>query len=578
MIKNSVKRGIKNSPVRFGMSGLINNQNATVATPTYSVAFNGSTGYLTAGNILQAETSGSNIFTLECYVYLNNLNSQAIVSKLDSANNKQSWHLFLDSTDGWLVVASRDGTSSNRVRAHYGMPNINTWYHVLVVFDPANATTSSKIKFFVNTVQLTGTVALTGTITTINSNTTPIMIGARNASSITSYLNGKVDNVRIFSGDQSASVSTLFNGGVPRYCPSSLSAVLLAEWLFENNLNDTSPGAHNLALSGGVTYATGATAYYYGSSSIMQNTSYIDTSGSFLKHSTNAEIRFTTSARYIEVLIYDNQYSQQGSIEVYKDSSGVATTHLTTLIASAQGFTSKTVDLGTGAKSVRITGSTVDYNSGTIIGTYIQGVTSSDSLTKQTVDQSLETVFVFGTSIECGRLATYYAKDGYMSLAQTSLIATHNFIHYSERGLGLRHILNTKNAICISNLNSTTKNTVCFFLTINDFLTNGTVADFTTNLTSFLDDLESKRVTAGTVNYNVKVFMAYPVASEGSGTNSLANFRLAQAQCCVGRDNVEFIDTSGWGLVPASYGDASVHPSNAQHLTILLPELVDTLT
>ena len=87
----------------------------------------------------------------------------------------------------------------------------NTWYHFVIVFDSTN---SDIIQCYVNgsaeTMSIIGTPS--GTFSgNINNSSIPITIGRRDSGGGGWYMNGKIDQVRLFNKALSSSeVTTLY--------------------------------------------------------------------------------------------------------------------------------------------------------------------------------------------------------------------------------------------------------------------------------------------------------------------------------------------------------------------------------
>lgn len=177
-----------------------------VGSPTYStsvkkfgtgsVAFNGTTDYLTVPHSINFNLSGVD-FTIEGWFNFSALPTfqvvQTLVSKRTSGASQNSFTLQFLNIDGitylrWAVSA--DGAnwlSAEFVRAAF-TPTLSTWYHIAV------ARAGTTLKLFVD-----GVVVASATVaTTIYGSTSALAIGA--TASGTEFFNGYIDDVRITKG------------------------------------------------------------------------------------------------------------------------------------------------------------------------------------------------------------------------------------------------------------------------------------------------------------------------------------------------------------------------------------------
>lgn len=138
---------------------------------------------------------GDSDFTISAWPYLTSKANQcAIVSKYQSTGNKREYLLYFDQTaDRFRFLVSTNGTAagSTIVSAdNFGSPSLNTFYSVVATHNSV----SNTLSIWVNTVgnQVTHTTGCTNA-------GAPFLVGALNPDSPTSFMNGRIDEVGIWS-------------------------------------------------------------------------------------------------------------------------------------------------------------------------------------------------------------------------------------------------------------------------------------------------------------------------------------------------------------------------------------------
>jgi Concanavalin A-like lectin/glucanases superfamily len=114
----------------------------------------------------------------------------------------RSWYLGLYNNSGTYQLRfqySTDGTfqSGNDTLTNW-TPSLNTWYHIAAVYDHS----SPNVKFYVNGTQQGSTFTTSGT--SIYNSSTPLYIGALRYTSDTWFLDGQLDDIRIWNVARSA--------------------------------------------------------------------------------------------------------------------------------------------------------------------------------------------------------------------------------------------------------------------------------------------------------------------------------------------------------------------------------------
>jgi hypothetical protein len=155
---------------------------------TGSMKFDGTGDYLNTSPANQAAFAfGSGDFTIEMWVYAATTGTtKGLYDSRPSGTNGAYAFIYLDSSNVIsYLINSGGGTITGTALS------VSTWYHVAV----ARSGTSTKL--FLNGVQVGST--LTDSNTYLNAGTSRPFIGA-NASSLGSYFNGYIDDLRVTKG------------------------------------------------------------------------------------------------------------------------------------------------------------------------------------------------------------------------------------------------------------------------------------------------------------------------------------------------------------------------------------------
>ena len=169
---------------KFGAGAYFDGSNSTISTPI--------------------TTNYSNL-SISCWVYFNALPTggadATLVSKgfYSSGSNTEYVHLRYENSQNQFTFALRKNSSYNQQALSGVVASINTWYHVVGTLD-----SSGNAQIYVNGTAGTGITSVP-TMT----NTNDFEIGSFGTT--VAILNGKIDQVRIFTKELSSSeVSTLY--------------------------------------------------------------------------------------------------------------------------------------------------------------------------------------------------------------------------------------------------------------------------------------------------------------------------------------------------------------------------------
>jgi hypothetical protein len=183
---------------RYRLNGMIYNATWATGFTANALSFNGSTGRVDVGSVL--DFAGKSPFSLMAWVYPTAIapNARMIVNKYGN----DGWLLGIDSIAqaelGRFVGGTADFHISNATFS------LNSWAHVAGTYD------GSKLRVYLNGVLAPNPVSDTRTKST---NSNPLRIGMRSDAS-TSQFQGKIERVRVYSRALSSNeITNLFNEG-----------------------------------------------------------------------------------------------------------------------------------------------------------------------------------------------------------------------------------------------------------------------------------------------------------------------------------------------------------------------------
>ena len=213
-----------------------------------AASFNGSSSYVSLSNAstILGTPSGQ---TISCWAKFNSVSSSGYNNTtLLSANDGSNPHWQITLYDGKIYGDYFQTSTIYRQRNGSTSISANTWYHFVITFD---STDSDVVQFYVNGQAETGTNLTSGGTFTgnIQNPSLPIRIGRRDLSSGSWYMDGEIDQVRIFNKALSASeVTTLYQENS-----------LVASYRFEGNANDDTRNNDGTASNVSYEYGLGFT-------------------------------------------------------------------------------------------------------------------------------------------------------------------------------------------------------------------------------------------------------------------------------------------------------------------------------
>ena len=203
-----------------------------------SVEFYGVDDFVTFGDISDIENI--NNLSIALWFKYDSIASSAdgLISKDASGRTDGNWYIALQSNQVRFLLKTENGQDAlNSTTLSSG-----TWYHTLCVWDGSN------MKIYINGT-LNNSISVTNATGTLGNTSDDVRLGKR--LSTAGYYNGKMDEVAIWTNDQSSNASAM--GSTPidlsTYSP-------LHWWRFEGTgttATDSGSGGNNGTLLNGVT-------------------------------------------------------------------------------------------------------------------------------------------------------------------------------------------------------------------------------------------------------------------------------------------------------------------------------------
>lgn len=153
-----------------------------------------------------AVTYATNMVTVTFWMLSNSTNTTQVLLEVGNTNFAVIDHSFAVFIDTLGITGSVKGTGSGWRSESYGIVGLGAWNHWVLVFD--NSSNGGNIRMFKNGVEVTtsltnNTKAGNGTLIA----TQRLFVGARALPEI--FLNGRIDDFRIYAGDQSSSAAQI---------------------------------------------------------------------------------------------------------------------------------------------------------------------------------------------------------------------------------------------------------------------------------------------------------------------------------------------------------------------------------
>lgn len=198
-----------------GLGGTLGTDSSTASDdPVWNIAnssnckmngcldFDGTNDYAETTDSLDTQlTTSTSTFTLSAWVYPDSLSTgQAIVGKYGdggctAAEDQRQWLFYFTSTDKPTVVLNDalNGTGNEPLVAANTSVSNSTWTHLAATIDVGN----DKVIIYINGKK---DIESTITLTDIADGTNPITIGAYCSNGSAGRFNGKIDEVKVYTG------------------------------------------------------------------------------------------------------------------------------------------------------------------------------------------------------------------------------------------------------------------------------------------------------------------------------------------------------------------------------------------
>jgi|GEM_PF-3021313 len=190
-----------------------------------------SLGRITTGDVTQLNNASK--FTLEAQFRYDATVSgwTTIMRKATSLTDRIMLHIGPNNNSIYVMVGN--GANSYGYTAANAVSPGN-WYHVAAVFDGTQTGDANRLKLYIDGVQQTLSFSATSIPATTSSiNTAPFMAGGEPACC---YLNGTVDEVRVWNTALSAATINAWKDKLLRSCHPAI-ANLVVYWPLDNNSN-----------------------------------------------------------------------------------------------------------------------------------------------------------------------------------------------------------------------------------------------------------------------------------------------------------------------------------------------------
>jgi len=238
---------------------LPNNENKDKAS-NYSMSFDGTNDYIDCGNI--PEIKNNTEMTLSFWAKIEDMAFRILFGQNLVAGN-DIFQLYLWGATPVLYMWIKNGGTGTVSYVDNAtltsLVSVGVWNHFTLVFN-GSLTNDDRCKLFING----GGDAITnrGTMPTAFTNSDePFLIGR----GTNGYFQGNIDNVAVWDSDQSANVSTIYNGGIPsdlsslnpiNYYKMGENATYRGQWLLLSNENKDKFSNYSMSFDGTDDYIT----------------------------------------------------------------------------------------------------------------------------------------------------------------------------------------------------------------------------------------------------------------------------------------------------------------------------------
>lgn len=185
-----------------------------------AIKFDGTDDYVTFGDLSSLDFTDGTSFTAEAWIYRTSVaNDGVILSKKNCASaGCAGFEIFQWSSahGGNTCLYVADGTDQiETCTADNSTETLNTWYHIVAVYDDTSLTNTT---IYINGVNVKHAPYDLGTIGNVNSlaNTNSYLVGAEASGTPANFFAGSIDDVKVYGYKRTrAQISQDYNRGAP---------------------------------------------------------------------------------------------------------------------------------------------------------------------------------------------------------------------------------------------------------------------------------------------------------------------------------------------------------------------------
>jgi hypothetical protein len=252
LVQTRVKTSLLALGVVIGFSAIMFSSFAYAANTASLNLVRSSSQYLSISNASSTGLALTGNFTLEAWVKLASQpvgnNAYTIVGKWDFDNSARSYALYYEQPNGVNYEigcsVSHGGNTNPEVLFNQTL-STGTWYHVAAVY----ASSTGNCEVFVNGTSIGSSTTDTGGA---YSGTAPFGIGAVIGNSAANFLDGKIDDVRVYNVTRTQSDIA---GDYQQELTGSETG-LVGYWKLNSSLTDATSNGNNLTNNNSATFSS----------------------------------------------------------------------------------------------------------------------------------------------------------------------------------------------------------------------------------------------------------------------------------------------------------------------------------
>jgi len=192
-------------------------------TNTYSAELDGVDDYINCGDsddFSFGNGATDSPFSISAWINMDDATKFRIANKYISTSRE---YIFTTNSTDKLSFVLYDDSNGSRIQRKYNTSLTSyqgQWINVVATYDGSSS--SSGIKIYLNATRVDDIDANSGSYVAMENTTQPLEIGRSN---LTSFSNGKIDEVSVFNSELSQSdITEIYNSGEPTTLPSGAIA------------------------------------------------------------------------------------------------------------------------------------------------------------------------------------------------------------------------------------------------------------------------------------------------------------------------------------------------------------------